>query len=158
MSIVIRTMKKGDIDAVHEIETLSFRTPWTKAALRSELTNTVAHYLVLVEDGCVLGYCGMWVMFDEAHVTNLAIHPHIRGRGLSKALLFRSMEWAEELGANAMTLEVRETNHIAQRLYEGFGFVQQGLRKGYYEDTGENALLLWNRDIEDTLAVRDEQT
>ena len=144
---MIRPMKKGDIPAVHAIESLSFRTPWSKMALRGELTNPVAHYLVAEEDGRILGYCGMWVVFDEAHVTNLAVHPNARGRGTGKVLLRSSMEKAAALGATAMTLEVRETNLAAQQLYAGFGFICQGSRKGYYTDTGEDAYLLWNRDI-----------
>ena len=151
--MTVRAMKKADVDAVYEIECLSFRTPWSRAALRGEFINPVAHYLVLEEEGRILGYCGMWVIFDEAHVTNLAIHPDVRGRGLSKALLYRAMRKAVALRARAMTLEVRESNVAAQRLYAGFGFTQQGCRKGYYEDTGEDALLLWNRDIGATLAL-----
>jgi len=149
--MTVRAMRKGDIAAIHEIECLSFRTPWSKMALRSELHNAVAHYLVLEEDGRVLGYCGMWVMADEAHVTNLAVHPEARGGGLGKLLLRASMEKAVALGATAMTLEVRESNRAAQQLYAGFGFERQGCRKGYYQDTGEDAWLLWNRNIAGTL-------
>ena len=154
--MTVRAMSKGDLTAVHEIECLSFRSPWSKMALRSELSNSVAHYLVLEEEGRVLGYCGMWVMLDEAHVTNLAVHPAARGKGSGRLLLRHCMEKAAALGATAMTLEVRESNRAAQQLYAGFGFERQGCRKGYYQDTGEDAWLFWNRDIGKTINKLEE--
>lgn len=149
--IQVRAMQKKDIDSVHLIETLSFSSPWSRASLQSELTNSVARYRVLTVDEQVVGFCGMWVMYDEAHVTNIAIHPDYRGRGLGRTLLAQSMKAAVLFGARAMTLEVRETNTIAQGLYASLGFVRQGYRRGYYTDTGEGALLLWNTDIESTV-------
>ena len=144
---VVRPMTKDDLDAVYLIETLSFRSPWSKHSLAGELKNRVAHYVVMEQDGEVIGYCGMWVLFEEAHITNIAIHPQHRGQGFGKQLLLAAMEHAASFGAEMMTLEVRETNHVAQNMYEKFGFLQQGFRKKYYSDTGEGALLLWNRNI-----------
>ena len=140
-------MTKDDLDAVYLIETLSFRSPWSKHSLAGELKNRVAHYVVMEQDGEVIGYCGMWVLFEEAHITNIAIHPQHRGQGFGKQLFLAAMEHAASFGAEMMTLEVRETNHVAQNMYEKFGFLQQGFRKKYYSDTGEGALLLWNRNI-----------
>ena len=148
---VVRPMTKEDLDAVYLIETLSFRSPWSKHSLAGELKNRVAHYVVMEQDGEVIGYCGMWVLFEEAHITNIAIHPHHRGNGYGKQLLLAAMEHAASFGAEMMTLEVRETNLVAQNMYEKFGFMQQGFRKKYYSDTGEGALLLWNRNILDTI-------
>ena len=144
---VVRPMTKDDLDAVYLIETLSFRSPWSKHSLAGELKNRVAHYVVMEQDGEVIGYCGMWVLFEEAHITNIAIHPQHRGQGFGKQLLLAAMEHAASFSAEMMTLEVRETNHVAQNMYEKFGFLQQGFRKKYYSDTGEGALLLWNRNI-----------
>lgn len=148
---LIRPMTKNDLDVVYEIEVLSFRSPWSKHSLAGELRNKVAHYVVMEQDGEVIGYCGMWVLFEEAHITNIAIHPKKRGNGCGKQLLLGAMEHATTFGAEMMTLEVRESNTVAQNMYEKFGFLQQGFRKRYYEDTGEGALLLWNRNILETI-------
>lgn len=149
--IAVRAMKKPDVRAVYEIETLSFRTPWSYRSLLGELKNTVAHYTVLEQDGEIIGYCGMWVLFEEAHITNIAIHPAFRGNGYGKQLLHATMRVAASFGAEMMTLEVRETNTVAQRMYDEMDFLQQGRRKRYYSDTGEDALLLWNRAILQTI-------
>lgn len=149
--MLVRPMTKRDIDRVHEIEVQSFRTPWSKLSLIGELHNNVAHYSVAEEEGRVVGYGGMWVLFDEAHVTNIAITPEMRGRHLGRYLLYGMMVKALGYGAEKMTLEVRETNLVAQNLYYSFDFVKEGYRKRYYEDTGEGALLLWNQDIAATV-------
>lgn len=145
--ITVRAMKKADVKAVYEIEVLSFRTPWSYRSLMGELKNDVAHYTVMECDGEIIGYCGMWVLFEEAHITNIAIHPAFRGNGYGKQLLHASMRAAASFGAEMMTLEVREHNTVAQRMYDEMGFEQQGRRKRYYTDTGEDALLLWNNTI-----------
>ena len=149
--ITVRPMTKTDLDAVYQIETLSFRTPWSKHSLAGELKNRVAHYVVAETDEGVIGYCGMWVLFEEAHITNIAIHPDHRGNGYGKRLLLAAMEYAVSFGAEMMTLEVRETNTVAQNMYAQFDFIQQGFRRKYYTDTGEGALLLWNRKIIETI-------
>ena len=149
--ITVRAMKKADVKSVYEIEVLSFRTPWSYRSLMGELKNRVAHYTVLEQDGEIIGYCGMWVLFEEAHITNIAITPKERGNGYGKQLLHATMRVAASFGAEMMTLEVRETNAVAQRMYDEMDFSQQGRRKRYYTDTGEDALLLWNRDIRQTV-------
>ncbi|MBQ6425848.1 MAG: ribosomal protein S18-alanine N-acetyltransferase [Clostridia bacterium] len=147
----VREMKLQDIPAVYKIECECFRSPWSKFSLLKELTNDIAYYYVVVEDDAVVAYTGMWVLFDEAHVTNIAVTGQYRGRGFAKLLMIRMMQKAIELGADKMTLEVRETNLPAQNLYAGFGFYQNGFRPRYYDDTGEGALILWNDAIADTL-------
>ena len=149
--ITVRAMRKADVKAVYEIEVLSFRTPWSFRSLMGELKNDVAHYTVLEKDGEIVGYCGMWVLFEEAHITNIAIHPAFRGSGYGKLLLHASMRVAASFGAEMMTLEVRETNSVAQKMYDEMDFLQQGRRKRYYTDTGEDALLLWNRNMLETI-------
>ena len=149
--ITVRAMTKSDVKPVYEIETLSFRTPWSYRSLMGELKNRVAHYTVLEKDEEIIGYCGMWVLFEEAHITNIAIHPEHRGNGYGKQLLQASMRVATSFGAEMMTLEVREHNTVAQRMYDEMDFSQQGRRKRYYTDTGEDALLLWNRNIMQTI-------
>ena len=149
----IRPMTRADVPAVHAIERVCFRTPWSKAALFAELRNDVAHYHVLMQDGRVVGYAGMWVLFEEAHITNVAVLPEYRRRGCAERLMLSMMESAVLLGATAMTLEVRENNLAAQSLYHKLDFLQNGYRPRYYEDTGEGALLLWNTDIKRTLSI-----
>jgi ribosomal-protein-alanine N-acetyltransferase len=94
-------------------------------------------------NGQVAGYCGFWLILDEAHITNIAVHPEFRGKGYGKRLLQYVMERARRLGALKMTLEVRVSNHVAQSLYEKMGFVRSGVRKGYYTDNKEDALIMW---------------
>lgn len=149
--ITVRAMRKADVKAVYEIEVRSFRTPWSYRSLMGELKNNVAHYIVMEKDGEIIGYCGMWVLFEEAHITNIAVHPSFRGAGYGKQLLHASMRVAASFGAEMMTLEVRETNAVAQNMYGEMDFLEQGRRKRYYTDTGEDALLLWNRKIVKTI-------
>lgn len=147
----IRPMRRADVPRVHEIECACFRSPWSKMALMGELRNDVAHYLVLELDGAIEGYAGMWVLFEEAHITNVAITEPWRGQGLAELLMRAMMRRACSLGAKVMTLEVRENNLSAQRLYKRLGFIQNGYRPRYYADSGEGALILWNMDIQKTL-------
>ena len=150
MNETIRHMEKRDVAAVHDIECICFRSPWSKMALMGELRNDVAHYHVLEADGVIVGYAGMWVLFDESHVTNVAVLPKYRNRGYATRLMLSMMESARTLGATTM-LEVREHNLTAQRMYAKLDFSQNGYRPRYYDDTGEGALLLWNTDIKKTL-------
>ncbi|MDD4310946.1 MAG: ribosomal protein S18-alanine N-acetyltransferase [Eubacteriales bacterium] len=148
---IVRPMERKDVNRVHEIECTCFRSPWSKLALAGELRNEVAHYLVMESDGVICGYGGMWLLFEEAHVTNVAIMPEYRGKGCGKRLMLAMMRHAVKQGAEKMTLEVREGNMVAQHLYARLGFEQNGFRKGYYSDTGEGALILWNEDIQQTI-------
>ena len=152
MDIEIRPMQRRDVLAVHKIECTCFRSPWSKASLFGELRNDVAHYRVVErEDGSLLGYAGMWVLFEEAHVTNVAILPEFRRNGYARRLMLAMMECAAAHGATAMTLEVRRSNLAAQSLYQGLDFLQNGCRPRYYSDTGEDAILMWNMDMQRTL-------
>ena len=148
---VIRPMQRQDVNRVHEIECTCFRSPWSKLALLGELRNDVAHYLVMEADGVICGYGGMWVLFEEAHVTNVAILPEFRQKGRGRRLMLAMMQRAVKYGAEKMTLEVRESNTVAQHLYTTLDFEQNGFRPHYYSDTGEGALLLWNNDIQRTV-------
>lgn len=138
-------MQKQHISGVLAIEDVSFPTPWSQQSFEYEVEdNTFARYLVAVQDGQVLGYGGMWIILDESHVTNIAIHPAYRQQGLGRQLLCNLVAWASQLGCRQMTLEVRISNAVARRLYEGCGFIQRGIRKGYYTDNHEDALIMWN--------------
>lgn len=143
-SYVFRYMREEDLDQILEVEHASFTTPWSREAFYNELyNNKFAVYLVLEKDHVVIGYCGVWIVIDEAHVTNVAILPQYRGRKLGEAMLSKLMSIAKEKGAKSMTLEVRVTNHVAQSLYRKLGFQNGGIRKNYYSDNQEDALVMW---------------
>ncbi|WP_124728612.1 ribosomal protein S18-alanine N-acetyltransferase [Staphylospora marina] len=137
-------MELTDLARIEEVEQLSFTTPWPTKAFYNELVfNNFAHYTVVTVDDRVMGYCGFWLILDEAHVTNIAIHPEARGMGLGERLMRHVMNLARSLGATRMTLEVRVSNLVAQRLYEKLGFVRSGIRKEYYTDNREDAIIMW---------------
>jgi [ribosomal protein S18]-alanine N-acetyltransferase len=143
-SITFRRMLLSDIDRILVIEQHSFSTPWTRAAFEGELRNNhFAHYYVVESENQIAGYCGMWVILDEAHITNIAIAPEFRGQKIGEALLRFMMATAVLQGAKRMTLEVRVSNAVAQNLYYKLGFVDHGIRKGYYTDNQEDALIMW---------------
>jgi ribosomal-protein-alanine N-acetyltransferase len=141
--LVVEEMRRSDIDAVHEIERLSFSTPWPSYAFEQELaTNRMARYLVVRRDGRLVGFAGVWLMADEAHITTFAVHPDWRRQGIAQRLMVALLELSLEIGAERMTLEVRVSNVAAQSLYRRFGFVTAGRRPRYYTDDGEDALIM----------------
>ena len=140
--ITIRRMTVCDVDAVHEIEAATFARPWSKQDFVKEMTtNACARYLVAEKDGAVIGYAGAWIVLDEAHVTNVAVAKAWRGQGVGRLLTAGLMQYASNLGVVYATLEVRRSNETAKRLYQSLGFEYVGVRKRYYEDNGEDALL-----------------
>ena len=140
---IIRRMTLEDLDAVTAIERATFANPWSRASFEAELTrNVAARYLVAEVGGEVVGYGGAWVIFDESHITNIAVAEAHRGRGYGKRLTAALMQYLSNLGAAYATLEVRVSNTRAQHVYAALGFVSVGKRKRYYEDNGEDALLM----------------
>lgn len=140
----IRPMELADVDAVVAVEQVSFITPWSRDAFVAETDdNDLAVYLVLEADGRVIGYVGMWVIMDEAHVTNVAVLPAFRGQGHGERLMRALIDKARGRGARRMTLEVRPSNAAALGLYGKLGFVPYGLRPRYYTDTQEDAVIMW---------------
>lgn len=140
----VHDMDISHIDDVVIIENLSFKTPWTKDAFMSEITrNKCAKYKVLIKDNRVVAYGGMWVILDEAHITNIAVHPEYRGMGLGNTIMSELISLAVNNGVSAMTLEVRINNTAAINLYKKYGFIEEAVRKNYYQDTGEDAIIMW---------------
>jgi [ribosomal protein S18]-alanine N-acetyltransferase len=140
----LRAMLLADVAMVMEVEVRSFPTPWSEYAFYSELqSNSNAFYYVAETAGKVIGYGGMWIIIDEAHITNIAVHPDYRGRKIGEALLCRLIAEAADRGAGDMTLEVRKNNIVAQNLYKKYNFTPRGIRRGYYSDTGEDAIIMW---------------
>ena len=140
---IIRRMTIADLDAVAAIEAATFPTPWSKDSFRMELErNVAARYLVAEKAGEVIGYGGAWIILDESHITNIAIAESQRGHGYGRLLTETLMQYLANLGAAYATLEVRKSNIRAQNLYKSVGFIQLGVRKRYYEDNNEDALLM----------------
>jgi [ribosomal protein S18]-alanine N-acetyltransferase len=143
-TITFRNMTVDDLDDVMVVELNSFTVPWSREAFFNELTkNQFAQYLVVEVDQKVVGYCGVWIIVDEAHITNIALLPEYRGMKLGEALMAKVMELARAMGALRMTLEVRVSNERAQNLYRKFGFEEGAIRKQYYTDNMEDALVMW---------------
>lgn len=140
---IIRRMTIADLEAVTAIEAATFPTPWSADSFRQELErNVAARYLVAEREGQVIGYAGAWIILDESHITNIAIAQEHRGRGYGRQLTEALMQYLSNLGAAYATLEVRKSNLKAQNLYTSIGFVKLGVRKRYYEDNQEDALLM----------------
>ena len=142
--MAIARMTSADISEVLAIERASFTTTWPADAFYNELhTNKLAHYYVGRVGGKIVGYGGIWVIFEDSHVTTIAVGPEYRSRRYGEALLLHLLDDAIERGAAWMTLEVRESNTGAQQLYRKYGFTTVTTRKGYYSDNNENALVMW---------------
>lgn len=142
--VVVRLMQLEDIAAIQEIEHACFTLPWSESAFQNELKhNQFAHYMVIELEQRVIAYGGMWNIMDEAHVTNIAVHPDFQGQGWGTILLEELMRAAIFLGSTKMTLEVRVSNTRAQHLYEKMGFQERGIRKKYYSDNDEDAMIMW---------------
>ncbi|ASN07072.1 ribosomal protein S18-alanine N-acetyltransferase [Virgibacillus necropolis] len=142
--LVIRQMELTDIDPVVEVEKASFGTPWSEDIFYQEVVkNQFAHYFVVEVDKKIIGYAGLWVVIDDAQITNIAIMPSYRGNKLGEKLFLFTMKQAMRLGSKRLSLEVRVSNIIAQRMYRKFGLVPGGLRKNYYTDNKEDALVMW---------------
>ncbi len=146
--ITIEDMKREDIDEILEIERASFPSPWSGEAFLTELKERDSScFLVAKSEGRVVGYAGFWLIFDEAHITNLAVHPEYRKKKIGERLIRFLLKLAVSKGAKRATLEVRPSNLAAQNLYKKFGFEVGGIQKGYYNDTGEDALIMWNKNL-----------
>lgn len=150
LRLVILPMHVDDLPAVHVIERQSFTTPWPPHAYRAELeTNDLARYMCAWVGGRIVGYAGMWVMVDEAHITTFAVDPAWRRRGVAERILVALLDMAVERGARDATLEVRVSNVAARRLYEKFGFRPVGIRPRYYSDDFEDALVMTTPPLDD---------
>jgi ribosomal-protein-alanine N-acetyltransferase len=142
--LVIRRGEEKDILAIEELEKQCFATPWSYESLKYDIVeNNRALYLVAEIEGEIVGYVGIWKIVDEGHIANVAVSPAHRRKHIASALLETLFRVTERAGVVQHTLEVRAGNEGAIKLYEGFGFKEAGLRKGYYEDNGEDAIIMW---------------
>lgn len=142
--VLFRDMISEDVPGVGIVERLSFDTPWSDESFLSELLyNQLAWYCVLEYRGQIIGYGGFWAIAGEGHITNIAVHPDFRGNGLGRYLVVEMLKAGDEKGCSKYTLEVRPGNKAAVALYESLGFRGVGIRPKYYQDTGEDALIMW---------------
>ena len=147
-------MERADLDGVMAIEEVSFPTPWSRKLFEEEIGRSFSDTLVAVsrETGEVLGYSVCWIVAGESHLLNIAVRPDARGRGVGKTLLRECIRRGARAGAELIHLEVRAGNGPALRLYARDGFSFRGIRRGYYTDTGEDAILL-TRELKESDAL-----
>lgn len=159
MRVSIERMRLSDLDDVMRIERQCYPTPWQEDTFRYEIVgNPQAYYVVAhlhrTQGTTAVGYAGMWLVAGEAHITTVAVDPLYRGLKIGERLLVDLLDAAMRRGAFSATLEVREGNLVAQRLYIKYCFDAVGMRRGYYSDTGENAILMWIEDLADPHFLR----
>ena len=142
-AISFRALTEADIPAIEAIEATAFYDAWNENMLRNELDNALTTYVVMESEGKSSGYAGFWLVAGEAQVTRVAVLEELRGLGLGTRLTAALVNKAWELGAEAVTLEVRESNLAAQKAYLTCGFASEGIRPNYYEDNHENAVIMW---------------
>ena len=151
--VIIRQAGPADTADIFEIEKLCFPDPWGKDSIRYELEeNEKAFYLVAEHSGKVVGYMGLWWILDEGHITNVAVRPGYRNRKIAEGIIRVMLEHTIGAGILHHTLEVRRDNQPAINLYEKFGFEVDGVRKGYYQFDGEDALIMWRHATEEEIA------
>lgn len=143
MNINIIPMDLCHIDYVYKISEESFPISWSKESFISEIQNPLAHYLIATSNDEVIGFVGVWIVVGEANITNIAVSSNFRGQGVANLLMTSALKLCKENDVTEMNLEVRASNITAQKLYEKFGFIKEGVRKKYYEDNKEDAILMF---------------
>jgi ribosomal-protein-alanine N-acetyltransferase len=137
------------VDGVAEVDRLSFALPWSRDSFEAEVSrNDFARYVVAVSDDQVIGYAGVWIIAGEGQITNIAVHPDFRGMGAACKMLEALIDICIAESVRDMTLEVRVSNTPAINLYKKFGFAEEGIRKQFYEDNKEDALIMWKHDMQ----------
>jgi len=142
--IIIRLLDIKDLDNVLEIEELSFAHPWKREAYRYEFEeNILSRYWGCIYENRLIAFAGYWLIVDEGHIANIAVHPLFRRQGLGELLMRYVMYACLAEGGEKMTLEVRKGNSVAQQLYKKLGFKSAGVRENYYSETNEDAVIMW---------------
>jgi [ribosomal protein S18]-alanine N-acetyltransferase len=140
---LIRRMTPEDVPAVHEIDLLSFSLPWTERSFRFELTeNPITRGWVAEVDGKIIAMLVLWFIIDEAHIATIAVHPNFRRQGIGEQILLHALRDVQDEGAQRAFLEVRAGNLAARAMYRKYGFEVTGVRRRYYKDNNEDALLM----------------
>ncbi len=156
VELELRRLELGDLDAIERIERASYRTPWSRSMFASELAKPSSLSFGAVDEaGALVGYLVLSRYVDAWHVMNVAVAPERRREGIASALLHRLLELTKDDSLRGYTLEVRVSNLGAVRLYERFGFRSKGVRRGYYTDNREDALIMWRDADSDDAAPSD---
>lgn len=144
MNLIIRQAEEKDIKPIAEIDKISFSVPWSEKSFEQEIMNNrLAFYIVAEVGDKIVGYAGLWLVDTEGHITNVAVHPEFRRKRIAEALISVLISNTIKNGAVSHTLEVRASNEAAISLYSKFGFKPAGIRRSYYEDNGEDAIIMW---------------
>lgn len=146
-NLTLKKLSLEDIDGLYEVSSLSLKETWSLDSIEKELSNKFARYIVCKDGDKVIGFIGAWLIASEGQITNLAVHPDYRKKGIGKKLMKSLISSLKDEGCNAITLEVRESNTIAKSLYKSLGFLSEGIRKNFYEDNKEDANIMWLRDF-----------
>ncbi len=146
----ILPMEQHNVADVFALESECFSMPWSKRSIKNELSNPLARFFVAYENDCVVGYVGMHIVLDECYITNIAVRKDNRNNGIGTNLLETAIDCAENCRARFITLEVRQSNLVAIKLYEKLGFKLQGIRKNFYESPLENGLIFTKWFVEET--------
>lgn len=136
-------MEPEHLDRITEMEKYCFKDAWSRHSFEEELSNKLAFYHLFTDGNTIIGYCGIWMVVDEGHITNIGIDPAYQGHSYGEKMMRLVMDWAKKREICRLTLEVRVSNEIAIYLYEKLGFKSAGIRPEYYEDTGEDACIMW---------------
>ena len=136
-------MKENDLDEVSELEKEIFSTPWSRKSFESAMNDDNNIYIVVEKNEKIIAYCGIWIVADEGQINNVAVMKNERGHGVAYEMLSYAIEQSKKKGAQAFTLEVRKSNIAAYKLYEKFGFKNEGIRKNYYSNPKEDAIIMW---------------
>jgi len=145
----IAPLELKHIDGVLEVDRLSFSVPWSRDSFEKEaVQNDFAHYVVAVCGDRVIGYGGVWIIAGEGQITNIAVHPSFRGIGAARRMLEALIEICRSESVSDMTLEVRVSNAAAISLYKKYGFAEEGVRKHFYPNNNEDALIMWKHDVQ----------
>jgi [ribosomal protein S18]-alanine N-acetyltransferase len=141
-------LQEAHILPILEIEKVTNTAPWSERSFRNEITNPHAIFLTAIHNGKVVGYGGVWMVVDEAHVTTVAIEESLRGQGAGKRLMVELLKRAKDKGMTCSTLEVRASNEPAIKLYEKLGYDSTARRKAYYPDNKEDAVVMWLHNLQ----------
>ena len=149
MAILYKPMDSSHVEGVFELSKNSFHIPWSLESIQQELTNNLARYIVAMDSDSnkVIGFAGMWIIAGEGNITNIAVDADFKRVGIVYNLLSALFDICKKENCPDITLEVRVSNIAAQKLYEKAGFINEGIRKKYYEDNGEDAMIMWKRNI-----------
>ena len=149
MKIDYSLMDTSHINGVYQLSKECFAIPWTLDSINNELNNPLAKYVIAqdLSTNEVIGFVGIWIIAGEGDITNIAVNSSYRKQGIASNLLSKLIEFSKEFNCTDITLEVRSSNTPDQNLYKKFGFQEEGIRKMYYSDNGEDAIIMWKRNI-----------